>query len=74
MLGAGRAKEAAEELRRARKLLPDAPEVERDLGYALHRLRNYQDAARSLRAYLAASPDAADAGEVRALVEKLSAG
>ncbi len=74
MLGAGRAKEAAEELRRARKLLPGVPEVERDLGYSLHRLRNYQDAVRSLRAYLAASPDTADAGEVRALVEKLSAG
>ncbi|MCC6484352.1 MAG: tetratricopeptide repeat protein [Armatimonadetes bacterium] len=71
LLDAGRAQDASEELRRARKL-SDQPEVLRDLGYAYHRTRNYQDAVRSLRDYLQERPDAADAAEVRELIQKLS--
>ncbi len=72
LLAAGRPKEAAEELRRSRKLLPDIADVERDLGYALHKTRNYQEALRCLRSYLSAEPDASDAAEVRRLADSLA--
>ena len=74
LLMAGRARDALEELRRARKLLPDDAEILRDIGYAFHRLRNYQEALRYLRQYLELAPEAEDAKEVRALTEQLSAG
>jgi tetratricopeptide (TPR) repeat protein len=74
LLMAGRARDALEELRRARKLLPDDAEILRDIGYAFHRLRNYQEALRYLRHYLELAPEAEDAKEVRALTEQLSAG
>ncbi len=74
LLTAGRARDALEELRRARKLLPDDAEILRDIGFAFHRLRNYQEALRHLRQYLEAVPDAKDAAEVRALVDQLASG
>jgi len=74
LLMAGRARDALEELRRARKLLPDDAEILRDIGYAFHRLRNYQEALRYLRQYLELAPEAEDAKDVRALTEQLSAG
>lgn len=74
LLMAGRARDALEELRRARKLLPDDTEILRDIGYAFHRLRNYQEALRHLRQYLELLPEAEDAEEVAALVEQLAAG
>lgn len=72
MLQAGRTKEATDELRRAHKLLPGNHEVERDLGFALHKTRNYQEALRCFRAYLEAAPDAADAAEIRRLADELA--
>ncbi len=74
LLMAGRARDALEELRRARKLLPEDAEILRDIGYAFHRLRNYQEALRHLRQYLELLPEAEDAEEVAALVEQLAAG
>jgi len=71
LLEAGRPQDAAEEFRRARKMV-DEPTIDRDLGYALHRTRNYQEAIKSLRAYLDEAPEASDADDVRSLVERIS--
>ena len=43
-----------------RKLLPEDAEILRDIGYAFHRLRNYQEALRHLRQYLELLPEAED--------------
>lgn len=71
-LDAGRPKEAAEEFRRAKKLADEVPELNRDLGYALHKQRNYREAEKYFRLYLQAAPDAKDAREVKQLADSLA--
>lgn len=73
-LQSGRAKDAVDELRRTRKLDPSNPEVDRDLGYAHYKMRNYSEALKLLREYLNRMPDAGDADEVRRLITELSKG
>lgn len=71
-LEAGRPKEAAEEFRRAKKLADEVPELNRDLGYALHKQRSYREAEKHFRLYLQAVPDAKDAREVKELADSLA--
>jgi regulator of sirC expression with transglutaminase-like and TPR domain len=54
-------------------LHPDAMDEIRDRGLVEARLGLKPAAARDLEAYLAASPGAADAGDVRSLLESLRA-
>ena len=54
-------------------LQPESSVDVRDRGFALHALNRHEEAARELRRYLAMSPGAPDAGQVRGIVDAVEA-
>ncbi len=62
---------AIDEFEQAARLAPDWPDVFYNLGLAQEGAEKYADSARSYRKYLELSPNAADAEEVRSLINRL---
>jgi tetratricopeptide (TPR) repeat protein len=68
LLRLGRISDAGEELRRAAKLDPLHPQIQRELGYAAARRGDFEAATASWLHYLSAAPGAPDAERVREAV------
>ena len=62
---------AIKEFEQAIRLAPDWPDAFYDLGLAQEGAKKYADAVRSYREYLRLAPNAADAEEVKSLINKL---
>ena len=62
---------AIKEFEQAIRLAPDWPEAFYDLGLAQEGAKKYEDAVKSYREYLRLAPNAADAEEVKSLINKL---